>query len=207
MAAKVFHHFGQRTLGTKQQPFAVLCLNQATTYQITTTTIAEQPATETVTAKTPTVYVTKAQRAVLATTGPASITSTMTAPPATGGATNGVCTVTVAKSTTTQHVKCAPTNLISSVNNYGIGQTGGDSASTRGLAPGSDPSACCQLCMDDQSCAASEDDHAAGNCFLWYTTPSCGLGFRYSDGGQKLAPGSGLIVQTGCGSIEAVASF
>jgi hypothetical protein len=171
---------------------------------LTTKTVAEEPAIETVTAETPTVYVTRqgSDKGSLATT-PVVIRLTATAPPA-ADVTGGTCTVTAnPSSTTTQHLKCAPTNLISEVNGYGIGQTQGDETNERGLAPGSDPSACCQLCIDTEDCAASEDDPDAGNCFLWYTQPTCGLGFKYSDNNQKLAPGSGFIVQDGCGYIEA----
>lgn len=178
--------------GVNQKPVAIDCLKQVTTYLLTTTIIAEQPATETVTADTPTVFVTQANIAVATPTAPVPITSTTFAPGVTGTpAASGVCTVTEASSTTTQHLKCAPTNLISSVNGKGIGQTGGNAGNTRGIAPGGDPSACCQLCVDDDECAASQDDPDAENCFLWYTTPVCGEGFRYSDGGQDLKPGAG----------------
>lgn len=204
--ANLFHYIGQKAVNAGQKAVAVDCLDQVTTYLFSTSTIEEQPTTVTETASTPTVYITSAIKAVPAPTAPVSITSTITAPGFVNATAAGTCTVTAASSTTTQHLKCAPTNLIDTVNGYGIGQTGGNSANTRGLAPGSDPSACCQLCVDDDECAASEDDPDAGNCFLWYTEPSCGLGFQYSDGGQKLKPGSGFLVQTGCGTIEATDS-
>lgn len=200
----MFHRLGQNAL-INQKPFEVDCLEKVTTYVITTTTIHDAPATETVTAETPTVYVTQQQgiKAVLA-TAPVNITTTLTAQPASNTTAGGVCTVTTgASSTTTQHLKCAPTNLISEVDGFGIGQTQGDDSTTRGLADGTDPSACCQLCLDTEDCAASEDDPDAGNCFLWYTQPSCGLGFKYSDGYQNLEPGAGFLLQTGCGTIEA----
>ncbi|EME45366.1 hypothetical protein DOTSEDRAFT_87732 [Dothistroma septosporum NZE10] len=199
--------FGQqaRMANVKQQAVKVACLAQITTYVFTTTTVLEAPATETVTAETPTLYVTSARKVVADST--ASFPSLVSGTIPVAANSTGVCTQTVAASTTTQHLKCAPTNLISEVNGYGIGQTGGNSANTRGLAPGSDASACCQLCVDTEGCAASEDDPDAANCFLWYTEPTCGLGFQYSDGGQRLEPGSGFTVQTGCGTIEAVKQF
>ncbi|CAK4032932.1 Hypothetical predicted protein [Lecanosticta acicola] len=210
----MFNNFGQRAMsGVSQKPVAVDCVKQVTTYYLTTSVIAEQPATETVTADTPTVFVTQAEKIVATPTAPVSITSTTLAPGSANATVSagGLCTVTEAASTTTQHLKCAPTNLISSVNGKGIGQTGGSSANTRGLAAGSDPSACCQLCVDtdddDGQCAASQDDPDAGNCFLWYTSPSCGVGLKYSDGGKDLAPGAGFLIQTGCGTVEAVDSF
>lgn len=201
------HRLGQSALAN-QRAFEVDCLEQITSYVLVTTTMAEQAVTETVTAATPTVYVTRHTGKGLLATGSVSITTTLTAPLATdAAATGGLCTVTEgASSTTTQHAKCAPTNLISQIGGKGIGQTQGNDSNTRGLAPGSDPSACCQLCVDTDGCAASEDDQKAGNCFLWYTEPTCGLGFKYSDNNQNLAAGAGFIVQTGCGSIEAVAA-
>lgn len=203
--ANFFHYVGQKAVNAGQKAVGVDCLEQITTYLLSTSTVQEQPTTVTVTADTPTVYVTPAVNAVSAPTAPVSITSTITA--GVNATSAGPCTVTVASSTTTQHIKCAPTNLISEVNGYGIGQTGGSSGSTHGLAPGGDASACCQLCVDDDECAASEDDTDAKNCFLWYTTPSCGVGFQYSDGGQNLKPGNGFLVQTGCGTIEATDDF
>lgn len=196
MLGKVLHRYGQQAFNDNQKAFAVDCLAQITTYDVSISTIQDETTIETVTAATPTIYVTLQNKAI--DSEPVDITKTVTAQPVT----SGICTVTAASSTTTQHLKCAPTNLISEVDGYGIGETQGDSSNTRGLAPGSDPSACCQLCLDTEGCAASEDDPDAGNCFLWYTAPSCGLGFKYTTGSQKLEAGTGFLVQTGCGSIE-----
>lgn len=200
LLGKVLHRFGQSAFNDNQNAFAVDCLAQVTTYEISTSTIQDQTVTETVTAATPTIYITLRNKAV-DDSEPVPITTTITAQP-TDNVASGICTVTAASTTTTQHLKCAPTNLISQVDGYGIGETQGDSSNTRGLAPGSDPSACCQLCLDTDGCAASEDDPDAGNCFLWYTTPTCGLGFKYAAGSQELAAGAGFFVQTGCGTIE-----
>ncbi|KXT12829.1 hypothetical protein AC579_7617 [Pseudocercospora musae] len=205
LLGKVFHRLGQNAL-LNQKAFEVDCLEQVTTHVITTTTVHDAPATRTVTAETPIVYVTPQEgiKAALA-TAPVNITTTRTAQPAVNTSGGGVCTVTAgASSTTTQHSKCAPTNLISEVDGKGIGQTQGDESNTRGLADGADPSACCQLCVDTEDCAASEDDPDAGNCFLWYTEPSCGRGFNYSVGSNDIAPGAGFLLQTGCGTIAAV---
>ncbi|KAM3416570.1 Ca2+-modulated nonselective cation channel polycystin [Cercospora zeina] len=199
LLGSVVHRLGQSAL-QNQKAFEVDCLKRATTHVYVTQTVAEQAFTETVTAETPTVCATQPGKAL----APGlSITTTLSRPSTDGAAAGGVCTVTAsASSTTTQHLKCAPTNLISEIGGKGIGQTQGDESNTRGLAPGGDPSACCQLCVDTDGCAASEDDWKAGNCFLWYTEPSCGLGFKYSDNNQNLAPGAGFLLQTGCGSIE-----
>lgn len=200
LIGKVRHLFGQSAFSDNQKAFAVDCLAQITTYEVSTSTVQEETATETVTAATPTIYLSLKILAV--DSDPVAITTTLTAQPTDDAITSGVCTVTAASSTTTQHLKCAPTNLISQVDGYGIGETQGDSSNTRGLAPGSDPSACCQLCLDTEGCAASEDDPDAGNCFLWYTTPTCGVGFKYAAGSVKLEAGAGFLVQTGCGTIE-----
>lgn len=200
LLGKIFHRYGQKAFNANQKPFAVDCLAQVTTYDIATSTISDVTTTETVNASTPTIYITLQNNAV--DSEPIPITTTITAQPTEDVITGGVCTVTVASSTTTQHLKCAPTNLISEVDGYGIGETQGDSKNTRGLAPGGDPSACCQLCIDTEDCAASEDDPDAGNCFLWYTTPPCGLGFKYAAGSRKLKAGTGFLLQTGCGTIE-----
>lgn len=189
LLGQIVHRLGTNAL-IDQNAFEVDCFHKETTYVLTTKTVEELPMTETVVAETPTVYVTQKEKDN-ALWGSISATSVSTAIATAAG---GVCTVTAsASSTTTQHLKCAPTNLISEVDGYGIGSTQGDESNTRGLAPGSDPSACCQLCVDTEDCAASEDDPDAGNCFLWYTEPTCGLGFEYSTNNQKIEPGKGFL--------------
>ncbi|KAI7161062.1 hypothetical protein KC349_g3050 [Hortaea werneckii] len=210
----VGHWFGAKgrtgraaAMANIMKPFEVDCLEQATTYLIEQTTELEKEQTSTVTAEQEVVYVTST-RMLDATQAPSSVqavTSTVTAAPSAGNSTGSGCTVSqgTAAATTTQHLKCAPTNLIGEIDGYGIGSTHGHANETQGLAPGSDPSACCQLCVDTEGCAASEDDQDAGNCFLWYTSnPTCGLGFTYSNGGEDLEPGTGFLVQSGCGYIE-----
>ncbi|KAK5119751.1 hypothetical protein LTR85_007327 [Meristemomyces frigidus] len=213
LGASLFHYFGQTALGESRKPFEVDCLEQVTTYLIATSTASAELLTTTVTASAPVVYVTSTKSLGNASEASASqsvltVTSTVTAQSANNSTGSGVCTVITGKptATTTQHIKCAATNLISEVDGYGIGSTEGHANETQGLAPGSDPSACCQLCLDTEGCAASEDDHKAGNCFLWYTTPSCGLGFKYAIGGQNLAAGAGFLVQSGCGTIAVASS-
>lgn len=205
------HLFGQAALAESRKPFEVDCLAQVTTYLIATSTESASALTVTVTASTPVVYTASTASGseyASASSSGAVVTSTVTIHGASNGTSSGVCTVTTGKptATTTQHLKCAPTNLISQVDGYGIGQTQGHANETQGLAPGSDPSACCQLCVDTEGCAAIEDDEGAGNCFLFYTTPSCGLGFTYAKGSKNMAAGAGFKVQTGCGTIEAASS-
>lgn len=177
-----------------QQHFEVDCLKQETTFLISTSTVV---STGTTTGKPSTIYLTSTYLDPIST-----LTHTLT-PPSPEFAT---CTTTLTPTmTTTQNVKCAPTNLLSSLDGYGITQTQAQGNVTEGLAPGSDPSACCQLCIDTAGCAAIADDVSAGNCFLYYTTPSCGLGFLYA-GDSGTRAGGGFFVQTGCGSVQAIGS-
>ncbi|KAK5130713.1 hypothetical protein LTR08_001743 [Meristemomyces frigidus] len=214
LASIMSHVFGQSAVAAGVKPFEVDCLEQVTTFLLAKSTASASATTTTVTSSAPAVYVTSTNAPSTAAQASApqsvvTITSTITAQASSNGTSGGVCTATTGKAaaTTTQHIKCAPTNLISSVDGYGIGSTQGNANGTQGLAPGGDPSACCQLCMDTADCAAVEDDPAAGNCFLWYTTsPTCGLGFEYAKGSSDLAAGAGFLVQSGCGTIAAAAS-
>lgn len=205
----VQHFYGQQqNMGPNRQPFEVDCVAQVTTYIVSTETLSVPAAVETITASGATVYVTSTQQlSVSATSEALTVTSTITDSPFVNS-TGSVCTQTTGEAiaTTTQHLKCAPTNLIGSMpsnSSAGIAQVQGGTNTTQGLTDGTDPSACCQVCVDTPNCAASEDDQGAGNCFLWYSS-TCGLGFSYGDGGRGLAPGAGFLVQTGCGSIEEV---
>ncbi|RMX92963.1 hypothetical protein D0868_13119, partial [Hortaea werneckii] len=151
----VGHWFGAKgrtgraaAMANIMKPFEVDCLEQATTYLIGQTTELDQEQTSTVTAEQEVVYVTST-RMLDATQAPSSVqavTSTVTAAPSAGNSSGSICTVSQgsAAATTTQHLKCAPTNLIGEIDGYGIGSTHGHANETQGLAPGSDPSACCQ---------------------------------------------------------------
>lgn len=202
------HLFGQPAFSAFRQPIGVDCVEQVTTYLIATSTILSGVASTSVTASVPAVTVTNTQTSTvtsLISSSLVTVTETETVNVPKGGVfTDSVlCTSTdtlPSTSTTTQDIKCAPTNLISSVGGEGIGSIMTQNE-TSGLSAGSDASACCQLCVDTEGCAASADDPAAGNCFLYYTTPSCGLGFTYSNGSQNIAAGQGFLVQTGCGTI------
>lgn len=213
LASIMNHVFGSTSMTELREAYEVDCLEQVTTYYIATSTESAALVTSTSTASAAVVYVTSTQVVDSSATSSAqqpavTVTSTVTAQASSNGTSGGVCTVTQGKATatTTQHIKCAPTNLISEIDGYGIGSVRGVANETQGLADGTDPSACCQLCVDTEGCAAVEDDQGAGNCFLYYTTPSCGLGFRYANGGQNLTAGSGFLVQSGCGTIQATSS-
>ncbi|SMY22321.1 unnamed protein product [Zymoseptoria tritici ST99CH_1A5] len=196
---KVLHRLGHAAFSDDQNAYEVDCLAQVTSYIVTRSTIQEEPSTSTVTAPTPTQTITiKNKLAVPITTTVVQSPPAASSPSPDQPSADGTCTTTAASVTTTQHLKCAPTNIISSLSGHGIGQTTGNTAGSRGLAPGENPSACCQLCMDTEGCAASENDPDAGNCFLWYTEPGCGLGFTYK-ADQRLGVGEGFWVQSGCG--------
>ena len=184
------HRFQEPAFVAEGGAFEVDCIARTTICTTVTEIMSYSVVTATKTVSFPSIYI---------------ISHSTTTIRASSASATDICTSTVGSATasTTQHIKCAPTNLISSMDGYGIAETHGSKNSTQGLAPGSDPSACCQLCVDTEGCAASEDDPDAGNCFLWYTTkPTCGLGFSYAAGDQKLKPGTGFLVQSGCGRIE-----
>ena len=85
---------------------------------------------------------------------------------------------------TSQHIRCAPSNLMSAINGHGIYlPTAVASASTH--HPSDDPvdaSACCQQCVDTADCAAgyrtSSDDNVEV-CAL-VVTPQGGVALNYS---------------------------
>lgn len=211
------HKIGTKVMSNLRRAFEVDCMERVTTYLIQTTTLAGETTTITQTAATPTSWTTETQTTTVGGAAASSaasttilsivtVTSTITTTTSAATSTANICTITTGKATatTTQHIKCAPTNLIGTVHGYGIGEVQGSSDNeTQGLTDGYDASACCQTCVDTDDCAASEDDPGAGNCFLWYTSaPTCGLAFAYTDDGLELAPGAGFLVQTGCGTIE-----
>lgn len=129
-----------------------------------------------------------------------------------------ISTACEATYTTTYAAKCAPTNLISSINGQGLLASGH-------YAPGTEPSygpddyetgnlwtrdasACCQLCVDNKGCAGSMG--AVGEyCGLLYTPGNVTSGggvcgefvFGYTSQTNVVA-GEGIVVQSGCGLIE-----
>lgn len=105
-------------------------------------------------------------------------------------------TTATASIKTTQSIACAPSNLI---NGGGITDQADDTyvINDAKLAAARDASACCQLCLDDDDCAAMTYvdivNDPYGVCTIYNsTTPACGF---------AAAMGSGNIVQgqAGCG--------
>lgn len=141
--------------------------------------------------------------------------------------------------TVTYSAKCAPTNLISARAAHGVAVQLSPNEFTFPISfPGTvigippslvaDPAACCQLCVENKGCAASEWvlgwDTA---CRLFYHVPSisgdqgvgrgqdtdrlCGRGSRGSSGDDVpvkyyadvyALPGQGSFIQVGCGSLK-----
>ncbi|KAH8881945.1 hypothetical protein GQ53DRAFT_831897 [Thozetella sp. PMI_491] len=116
-----------------------------------------------------------------------------------------------ATTTTTYAAKCAPTNLISSIN--GIGLVTGTYAANTTVTYGPhdrtpyqyDLSMCCQMCVNNPGCGAIMGG-IGGACGLLYvggpkSEPQCPKIFTYKTQ-SNVAPGGGLVVQSGCAEIE-----
>ncbi|KAI8625645.1 hypothetical protein F5Y19DRAFT_449706 [Xylariaceae sp. FL1651] len=138
-------------------------------------------------------------------------TVTMTYTTYTPHAVTTTSTVACAEETVTKTIaaECAPTNVIGAINGEGI-QSGryADRTSviyTREEPWASDASACCQACLDNEGCGASMSGYGA--CGLYYTAtpdgePVCDA-FIFSFGSSPdVAPGQGLIMQNGCGTVQ-----
>ncbi|KAI1132113.1 hypothetical protein F5Y10DRAFT_17614 [Nemania abortiva] len=142
------------------------------------------------------------------TTPSATVTSTTISYVEAGRAvpTNVACQSTVTK---TFDARCAPTNLISS--HDGIGLVSGrynanvSVVYTRDEPYGTDPTECCQLCLDNAGCGASMWGPYE-TCGLYYHgnqsgKPQCDFIFTYGSEDQYIA-GQGIIVANGCGTIN-----
>lgn len=122
----------------------------------------------------------------------------------------GASTVTgTAVYTVTQASRCAAAAMTSAAGSHDIVQVddhpmGGAAGVVDGVK---DPSACCQLCLDTEDCAAAAHLPKSGSCRLEFTSPSsCGIGLYglsgNSEDGNQGEPGTGWWVQGGCGSAE-----
>ncbi|KAK0712927.1 hypothetical protein B0T26DRAFT_715702 [Lasiosphaeria miniovina] len=126
------------------------------------------------------------------------------------------CGGTVA--TAARAAQCAPTNLIAERDGRGVAVRLlpddwtfpiGFPGVVIGI-PGMDASACCQLCLDNKHCAASEWTVSwSGACRLYYynspgadTNGSCGAVPIEYYGDIYALPGQGSYVQSGCGSLK-----
>jgi hypothetical protein len=117
--------------------------------------------------------------------------------------------------TVTRAAQCAPTNMISERDGYGVGiQIFPDSwrfpigfpGEIIGI-PGMDAGACCQLCLDNKGCAASEwtagpvDPSSCRLFYYGYGNSTCGLGapLKYYASTWDLSR-QGSYLQLGCGT-------
>lgn len=143
-------------------------------------------------------------------------TSLTTTPGACGPTVNATSPSSTA--TTTQDARCAPTALISAAGpgasatgrQYGLSYSERTSTGATYSTNTTDASACCQLCVDAEKCAASAWDIRTGECSLAFPVEfgtgelSCGLGLQayYGAGpNHPLEPGAGLFVAEVCGSV------
>ena len=129
--------------------------------------------------------------------------------------------------TVTYHAKCAPTNLIAEREGRGIGiRPVGWMDWTAGfpLSTEVDASGCCQLCVANEGCAASEwrspKSYTKARCLLYYwnhgeqngngtgkgTCGGDGTGLEYF-GDANALPRLGSFVQNGCGEVKYVGGY
>lgn len=108
-----------------------------------------------------------------------------------------------------QSGKKTKTNLIS--DNEGLGLVAGRYNAnvsviyTRDQPYGSNPSECCQLCLDNEGCGASMWGPYE-TCGLYYHgdqsgEPQCDFIFTYGSEEDRIA-GQGIIVSNGCGTVN-----
>jgi hypothetical protein len=104
--------------------------------------------------------------------------------------------------------RCAPSNIVGTINGEGL--QSGDYADrtsvvyTRNEPWANDESECCQTCLDNEGCGASMGGYGA--CGLYYTAtvegePVCDARIFTFTSNESVAPGQGLTVQGGCGSV------
>nr|POE54958.1 hypothetical protein CFP56_64630 [Quercus suber] len=190
-------------------PFEVDCLKQETTLCIATTITTT--LTQAVTVQPSTTSVTDTQYIyslpLLTAIATATITVTVSlSPPISSCLFLRETTTLLPATTNPQLLRCAPSNLISAIPPpVGLSvpithlHPRGTNAIQR-LLPFVDASACCQLCVEIEDCVAMASDPSAGNCFLWFTSPSCGVAFEATgDAAGSAADRVAFVVQQGCG--------
>lgn len=167
-----------------------------TTVTVTPTSVVAAPTTTTTTTYS---FITTAYATTVTSTTTTYLLDTSVAT---------VSTSCAATATTTYAAKCAPTNVISGVEDRGI--VSGTYAANNAVIYVSDetyndPSACCQLCVDNEECGASMSGFD-GFCGLLYVgAPNggavCEFTFSYQTQSDAF-PGQSLWVQSGCGEID-----
>ncbi|KAI1115133.1 hypothetical protein F5Y14DRAFT_412317 [Nemania sp. NC0429] len=111
--------------------------------------------------------------------------------------------------TRTLDARCAPSNLVGAIDGKGIYLARYAVDSGYVLSPGepwgSDPSSCCQACLDDKACGASWSGYRG--CGLFYVVdelkgqPQCGAWVVSWQADSTVIPGQGYILQSGCGIV------
>ncbi|KAI1207467.1 uncharacterized protein F4807DRAFT_434684 [Annulohypoxylon truncatum] len=201
---------GQVTTIPTSYPSQVVCATGVTWFTIlqptATSGVTTQTTTPTSTVQAITTTVTSTyffNNTVYAST----ITSTTTSYTPAASATT-ISTACEATTTTTFAAKCAPTNVISGVDDHGL--VSGKYAANSSVIyiqddKFNDPSTCCQLCQDNKGCAGMMAG-ISGFCGLLYVAdpaggPSCDFIFSYQTQ-SNVFPMQGLWVQSGCGEID-----
>ncbi|KAI0447387.1 hypothetical protein F4803DRAFT_321394 [Xylaria telfairii] len=112
--------------------------------------------------------------------------------------------------TRTLDARCAPTNLIGDYNGIGLVagryNTNVTVVYTRDQPYGSNPSECCQSCLDNEGCGASMWGPYE-TCGLYYHgnesgEPQCDFIFTYGAEENRYPAGQGIIVSNGCGTVH-----
>ncbi|KAI1368018.1 hypothetical protein F5Y08DRAFT_20513 [Xylaria arbuscula] len=203
---------GQSTEAPESYATEVVCTTSLTSYISYLITESVGPVETIYTTPTTTVndYTTTATSTVtyLTVTTPSStITTTHYSYVETGhqDLTYTACEPTVTK---TMDARCAPTNLVSDYNNVGLLASSYNTNVTvvyTSAGPyGTDPSWCCQLCLENEGCGAS----------MWGPYETCGLYYHGDQSGEPqcdyilsyttgdVIPGQGIVVSNGCGTVE-----
>ncbi|GAP86151.1 putative Ca2+-modulated nonselective cation channel polycystin [Rosellinia necatrix] len=204
---------GQATALPESYPTQVFCTTSVTSFvhlfpTVTATTYGTIHTTPTSVVYDYTTTSTSTLTYLTVTTPSATVTSTIISYVETGHAepTGIACESEVTK---TFDARCAPTNLIS--DHEGIGLVSGRYNAnvtvvyTRDQPYGSNPTECCQLCLDNEGCGASMWGPYE-TCGLYYHgdqsgTPQCDFIFTYGSE-EKYPAGQGIIVSNGCGTVN-----
>ncbi|KAI0513001.1 hypothetical protein F5B22DRAFT_612998 [Xylaria bambusicola] len=205
---------GQETTVPATYPVSALCSTGTIYYNFILPTVTR--GSTVTTTSTPTVYATSYTTTSTSTIIYYTVTSYLTTVSSTitsyvPHAETTTHTVACPEKTVTKTLdaRCAPTNLIGTINGEGI-RSGryADRVSviyTREEPWASDYTACCQACIDNEGCGAS--DSGFGACGLYYSAtvegePICDAFILSFTSSPNAYPGQSLVYQTGCGEIE-----
>ncbi|KAI0445188.1 hypothetical protein F4803DRAFT_508820 [Xylaria telfairii] len=205
---------GQVTTVPATYPVSALCATGTVYYNIVLPTVTSGAAVTTTVTSTTYVasYTTTSTTTIIdytVTSYLTTVSSTITT--YTPAAVTTTSTVACPEETVTRTLdaRCAPTNLIGTINDEGI-RSGryADRVSvvyTRQDPWASDYTACCQACINSKGCGAS--DSGFGACGLYFSAtpqgePICDAFILSFTSSPNAYPGQSLVYQTGCGAIE-----